>query len=163
MRQLTGSVVSLTTCGPWDSPRGSQTRACFITKKKDVKTLVHGGDYASVGNLEGLAWLRKHLDARFEMKTVLVGHSDAPEVVREAKILNRVVRATDAGWEYECDQRHVVIILEHLRLTEAKPLGTPGVEETAAKEESRIADPTPLNAPEATLYRAVVFLAKYIA
>ena len=64
------------------------------------------------------------------MKTQILGHSGREGVLREAKILNRVIRATQQGWEYECDQRHVEIILEQLGLTEAKPLGTPGVEET---------------------------------
>ena len=64
------------------------------------------------------------------MKTQLVGHSKREGALREAKILNRVVRATEDGWEYECDQRHVEITLEQLGLTEAKPLSTPGVEET---------------------------------
>ena len=83
-------------------------------------------------------------------------------MVREAKILNRVVRATESGWEYECDQRHVEIILEHLRLTEAKPLGTPGVEETTAKNSEDDAE-IPLSAPEVSMYRAVVARANYIA
>ena len=69
--------------------------------------------------------MRDHLEKRFEMKTMMVGHSNETGVVREGKILNRVVRATDAGWEYECDQRHVEIILEDLCLTEAKLSGHP--------------------------------------
>ena len=73
-----------------------------------------------------------------------------------------MVRANDAGWEYECDQRHVEIILEHLRLTEAKPLGTPGVEDTTAKNSEDDAE-IPLSAPEASLYRAVVARANYIS
>ena len=50
------------------------------------------------------------------MKTQLVGHSDRADVLREAQILNRVVRTTQDGWEYECDQRHVEIILGQLDL-----------------------------------------------
>ena len=37
--------------------------------------LVHGDDYASVGDLDGLRWLQEQLEADFEMKTVVVGHS----------------------------------------------------------------------------------------
>ena len=50
------------------------------------------------------------------MKTQVVGHSGKEGVAREARILNRLVRATRDGWEYECDQRHVEIILEQLIL-----------------------------------------------
>ena len=141
--------------------QGKSNPCVFYHEKKNLRTLVHGDDYASVGSLEHLAWLKKHLEDRFEMKTVLVGHSSEPGVVREAKILNRVVRANDAGWEYECDQRHVEIILEHLKLTEAKLLSTPGVEETTVKSSEDDAE-IPLSAPEVSLYRAVVARANYI-
>ena len=77
-----------------------------------------------------LDWLKDQLEKKFEMKTQLVGHSDREDVLREAKSLNRVVRATKDGWEYECDQRHVEIIFEQLDLVQASPIGTPGVKET---------------------------------
>ena len=64
------------------------------------------------------------------MKTQVIGHSNQPGVLREVKILNRVLRATSEGWEYECDQRQVEIMLEQLELTQAKLLSSPGVEET---------------------------------
>ena len=64
------------------------------------------------------------------MEIQVLGHSDREGVQREAKILNRVIRAPPQGWEYECDRRHVQIIPEQLELTEAKPLSIPGVEET---------------------------------
>ena len=99
------------------------------------------------------------------MKTQLVGHSDRADVLREAKILNCVVRTTQDGWEYECDQRHVEIILEQLDLVQAKPLGTPGVEETtdskgSGKEESKS---PPLEAGLASLFRAITVRANYIS
>ena len=40
------------------------------------------------------------------MKTVIATHGEAAEIVKEGKILNRVIRATPEEWEYECDQRH---------------------------------------------------------
>ena len=86
--------------------------------------------------------LKTMLEQKFEMKTQLACHSGRADVLREAKILNRVVQTTQGGWEYECDQRHVEIILEQLDLVQAKPPGTPGVEETtdskgSGKEESK--------------------------
>ena len=44
----------------------------------------------------------------------------------EARILNRVVRRTDHGWEYEADQRHAEIIVQALGLNDAKRLSAPG-------------------------------------
>ena len=64
----------------------------FYHVSRGIRTLVHGDDYASVGSLSELLWLRSQLDNRFEMKTVLVGHSAADKVESEGNILNRVIR-----------------------------------------------------------------------
>ena len=87
------------------------------------------------------------------MKTQVVGHSGEEGVVGEARILNRIVRATRDDWEHECDQRHSEIILGQLELKDAKPLGTPGIEDgtTAAEEE----DEHPVSADVTSLDRAV--------
>ena len=84
----------------------------FLHKGRHLKVLVHGDDYATVGRLEIFAWLTVQLEAKFEMKTVIVGHSEAEWICKEGKILNRVVRATPEGWEYEPDLRHAAAILE---------------------------------------------------
>ena len=97
------------------------------------------------------------------MKTIMVGHSNKPTVVKESKILNRVVRATNEGWEYESDQRHVEIIVEQLGVANMKPLSTPGVEETT---DSKLADKIPaaqLSSEQATQYRAIAARANYIS
>ena len=86
--------------------------------------------------------------------------------MQEAKILNRVIRATETGWEYESDQRHAEIILEQLGLADdkTKPLGTPGVEETTSKHgDVREAVGKLLTQEMASQYRAVVARAQYIA
>ena len=126
--------------------------------------LVHGDDYASGGTYEELQWLKSKLETRFDMKTIIMGHSDKPSVVRESKILNRVVRATKDGWEYESDQRHVEIIVEQLKVSEIKPLSTPGVEDTTdSKNAQALEASVPLSAERTTLYRAIAARANYIA
>ena len=92
---------------------------CLLALRTRDQDPVHGDDYASTSGLSQLDWLRTQLDKKFDMKTQVLGHSQRENVLREAKILNRVIRATPEGWEYECDQRHVEIILEQLKLTEA--------------------------------------------
>ena len=84
----------------------------YYNKARNFSTLVHGDDYALVGSLANLRWLKGQLGATFEMKAVIAGHSDESDVVREAKILNRIIRATPDGWEYECDQRHAEIMIK---------------------------------------------------
>ena len=45
--------------------------------------------------------------------------------VREARVLNRILRITEPGWEYEPDQRHAEMIVEQLGLKDAEPVETP--------------------------------------
>ena len=84
----------------------------YYNKARKLRTLFHGDDYASVGSLDNLRWLKGQLETTFEVKSVICGHSGETDVVWEAKMLNRIIRATPEGWEYECDQRHAEIMIE---------------------------------------------------
>ena len=44
----------------------------------------------------------------------------------ELRILNRIVRVTKEGLEYEADPRHVELIAESLEITDCKPVCSPG-------------------------------------
>ena len=63
---------------------------------------------------------------RFEIKTKLVGGGDSKDEVKEARILNRIIRCTSAGWEYEADQRHVDLIVKETGADKASVLSHPG-------------------------------------
>ena len=102
--------------------QGLSNPCVFWHSRRGIRALVHGDDYASTGDLAQLDWPRQELEKKFDVKTQVVGHSGREDVQREAKILNRVIRATQDGWEYECDQRHVEITLEQLGLATAKSL-----------------------------------------
>ena len=45
----------------------------------------------------------------------------------EIRILNRIVRITESGLEYEADPRRVDLITQSLDLENSKPVATPGV------------------------------------
>ena len=76
---------------------------------RDIETLVHGDDFASVADASELRWLRKKLEERFKIKTQVIGGTS--EAVKEGRLLNRVIRYTEDGWEYEPDQRHAELIV----------------------------------------------------
>ena len=140
----------------------------FFHKERGLRTLEHGDDYASVGSLEELGWMRRELENRFDMKTTTVGHSKAEGVAVEGKILNRIIRATAKGWEYECDQRHVEVLIEQLDLASAKPLSTPGVDEPVEVSQKDVEDGIEkvaalLEGESATQYRALAARCNYIA
>ena len=69
-------------------------------------------------------WLDKVRRDRFGIKTVVIGGGDGE--VREAKVLNRVIRKTDEGWEYEADHRHAYMIIRTLELEDAHATSTAG-------------------------------------
>ena len=93
------------TCRAMVSKSESTIPAPISTEgERGIQVMVHGDDFISSGSRCALAWLRTILEARFELMTAVVGHgaSDA----REGRALNRIIRTTADGWEYEGDQRH---------------------------------------------------------
>ena len=132
----------------------------YYHEARGIRTLVHGDDYASTGAVSDLRWLRDRLEKKFEMKTTIVGHSNEADVVKEGKILNRIIRATSLGWEYECDQRHVEVLVEELGLRDAKSLSSPGVE---GEKPIEVVESPPLGPEKASHFRALVARGNYIA
>ena len=55
---------------------------------------------------------RKQLDKRFSIKIAIVGSDDKEE--KGVRVLNRVIRCTTEGWEYEANQRHADILVKEL-------------------------------------------------
>ena len=78
----------------------------------------------------------------------------------EARILNRIVRRTTQGWEYEADQRHAGIIVQSLGLNDAKGFSTPGeLEKPWILEQPDEL----LKADEASNYRSIVARVNFLA
>ena len=85
----------------------------FHHKGKGVKTTVHGDDFISSGGVGAMKWFKAALERRSEVTTTVVG--TGMDEVREAKVLNRIIRTDDEdGWYYEADQRHGEIIVRTL-------------------------------------------------
>ena len=84
--------------------------------------MVRGDDFISSGSWCALVWLMTLLEARFDLKTTVVGRgaSDA----REGCVLNSIIRVAADGWAYEDDQRHAEGIVQALNLTKANPVAT---------------------------------------
>ena len=79
---------------------------------------------------------------------------------KESRILNRIVRWTPSGWEYEADQRHAELIIQMMGVERGKAVTTPGEEEPSWKVEE---NERPLEAKETTMYRMVAARANYLA
>jgi hypothetical protein len=111
-----------------------------------------------VGSREAMAHFRRQLEKRFEIKTKVVG--TGKEEDREGKVLNRVIRVTEDGWEYEPDQRHAEMIVEELGLQGAKPSVTPGEDEKKWEQEE---NEVPLEKDRASKFRSIAARINYLA
>ena len=91
-----------------------------------------------MGTEEALRWLEGKLEDDYEIKTVTVGRKG--HLQKEVRVLNRVVRWTYEGWEYEADQRHGEIIVRETEMEGANPVTTPSAEEKEEEEDKDVLD-----------------------
>ena len=111
--------------------QGSASGSVYYHGGRNISTLVHGDDYVSVGAEADLEWLRVELENDYDIKTTIVGRRRGLE--KEVRVLNRIIRWTEEGWEYEADQRHGEIIVGETCAEDVKPVMTPIAE---SKEEA---------------------------
>ena len=80
--------------------------------------------------------------------------------MRELTVLNRVLRWTDEGVEYEADPRQAEKLIEGLGLDSGcKSTATPGLKPVIEK----LIDDPPLTASSHTVFRALAARANYLA
>ena len=127
-------------------------------QSKDLKTLVHGDDFITSGSREHTKWFKEALESRFEIKTKVIGMGRGEE--REERVLNRVLRVTDEGWEYEADQRHAELIVEGMNLKEANGVKAPCEDEKPWEEED---NNIPIPTKDAYHFRGLAARANYLA
>ena len=88
---------------------------------------VRGDDFTACWSDEDLAWLSARFEEKFEVKIQILG--PGAKHAREVRILNRVVRWTESGIDYEPDQRHAEMVVRDLGLQLAKAVTSPGTKE----------------------------------
>ena len=130
----------------------------FFHPGQGLRTLVHGDDFITVGKETNVEWFRGVLRARFDVSTTVVGLGAVQ--VREAKVLNRIVRVDHAGWYYEADQRHGEVIIKTLNMEDAKGASTPGEDDSPWKDEKNQEE---LRGRDVTGFRALAARANYLA
>ena len=86
--------------------RGHAFPSVYFNHEDDIAVMVHGDDYGPPKSLEKL---RGQLAKSFEIKSSMIG--EGPNMDKEGKILNRIIRVTKDGWELEADLRHAELII----------------------------------------------------
>jgi len=119
---------------------------------------VYGDDFTTTGEKRALDWFKKMLEEKYELvESARMG--PGLEDDKAARILNRVVRWTPEGIEYEADPRQAEQLCRDLGLVGAKPVSTPG----AKVPSDQLAADAPLDPAKATPFRAVAARANYLA
>ena len=131
----------------------------FYNPDRNMRTYVHGGDYVSTGLPKDLEWMRKELEKKYQVKTQILGPHEGQQ--RQITILNRIVTWNNSkGLNYEADPRHVEIVLEQLKMEDAKAVTTPG---TRDEGRTTMDNEDKLNEKDATKYRAIVARFNYLS
>ena len=137
--------------------QGTSSPCLFFHKGKDIPAYVHGDDYAVTGTRREMKALEKEIKKTFDIKAEYLGPREYD--MKEVRLLNRVIRYTDKGIEYEADPRHQEIIISELGLTGAKSLSSPGTRDMPKTPDCD----EDLQGAEATKYRAVCARINFLA
>ena len=133
--------------------------ACvFHHRERRLICTVHGDDFTTVGSKADLDWFEGALEQAYELtKGGRLGPGGEDE--KEGRILNRIVRWTPDGIEYEADPRQAEKLLEETDLGGANSVATPGIKALAAQ----VLGDKPLPSNEHTRFRALSARANYLA
>ena len=98
-----------------------------------ISVLIHGDDFVATGSREDIKQFRQAIAGRFTVKDKIVGSRSDLGELQETRVLNRIIRWTSRGWEYEADQRHAELIVKEMGMEDAKSVKTPGEDVPAWK------------------------------
>ncbi len=106
--------------------RGDASACVFRHAERRISCSVYGDDFTSEGPKCNLDWFKAELEQRYELtETARLG--PGPADAKEGRILNRVVRWTEQGIEYEADPRQTERLIQQMGLSGANPTATPGL------------------------------------
>ena len=137
--------------------KGKASPCNFVHKDKELFLSVHGDDFTATGPKKQIDWLLQMFQNRYEIKSNIIGY--AKELQKEARILNRTIRFTQEGVQYEADRRHADIIIKDFFPQGAKPAATPGTDVGKNAEEKG----EEMNKIDAKKFRGLAARLNYLA
>jgi hypothetical protein len=142
---------------------GKANPCVFLNKEKNIRTVVHGDDFTSDGEITQLRWMQRMLEEKFALKTKIMGAH--PDLLKELKILNRTIRWHDEGITYEADDKHASSVIKDLNLEHCKAANTPGDKMTGngGVHGEDLSDSKLLIQGRATQFRSVAARCNYLA
>ena len=74
--------------------KGKSSPCTFYNQKRELRCVVHGDDFTTVGSKKDLDWFKKELENKYELKEAArLGPASTDD--KEGRVLNRIVRWTD--------------------------------------------------------------------
>ena len=137
--------------------KGKGSLCNFYHQARDISLTVHGDDFLVVADMEQLKWLEGRLQDQYEIKSTIIGPEGG--LPKQANILNRIIRWTTSGIEYEADPKHANIIMEECEIMDSRPSKVTGVPEKFHDEDQLEL----LDEASATRFRAVAARTNYLA
>ncbi len=137
---------------------GIASPCVFLHTARGLRCAVYGDDLTTTGPKCELDWFKAALEKHYELKE-LARLGPGPEDHKEARILNRVVRWTSNGLEYEADPRQCERLVRDLKLDGSKPVTTPGVKPTL----QQTLEDSELDHSKRSPFRAVAARGNYLA
>ena len=140
---------------------GNATPCNFVCEAKELHITVHGDDFTIVGPMDSLEWLNSTLEQIWDIKSEFLG-PQKEGCKTEIRVLNRILRWTDQGVEYESDQIHSDLIIDQMEVSNCLPVSTPCCTDSEYDEAKR-GESGWLESAEATAYRALAARLNYLA
>jgi hypothetical protein len=138
--------------------RGRASPCCYFHAVLGVRCIVHGDDFVLTGRAHALDQVKAGMHERFLLKELgRLGGGQGE--LRELRVLNRVIRWTQAGLKYEADPRHAEIVVRGVAGAE-RALSAPG---TSSKDFEAPGEEQELPERAARLFRSFAARANYLA
>ena len=138
--------------------QGTSSPCVFRHPNRQLVASVHGDDFTTAGAKSDLDWYEDEIKKKYEctiQPRIGPGQNDA----KEAIVLNRVIRWTSHGLEYEADPRQAEKLVSECGLAGANSVATPGVRMSHKEVEAD----EPLEERLHTAFRAAAARANYLA
>ena len=133
----------------------------FTHRTRRIHLTVHGDDFTVVASAKQIAWLGEAMKKRYELKMEVLGPNAGQ--TEEVRVLDRIIRWTRTGLEYEPDQRHADGIISELELETCKSVSTLRVQESVSATRAMIVEGVEMDDKEARRFRALAARLNYLA
>ena len=138
--------------------QGASSPCVFRHPSRQLVCSVHGDDFTTTGSKMDLDWFEGEIQTHYEC-TIQPRLGPGKDDAKEGIVLNRIIRWTNAGIEYESDPRQTEKLIAECGLTGANTVATPGVRLSFDEATADV----PLEPHLHTAFRGAAARANYLA